>query len=124
MCRFCVNGLPGQDFDMFGGRDSMYGGLQGTSGRNVCGPSSRSVAPARTKPAVNLSAIKLPGAQTPAESPETSGTETKTVSAVTPEVTAEDIAVLTAKLETTELVDKSGAEEKTTGATDEKTEVC
>lgn len=24
MCRFCVNGLPGQDFDMFGGRDSMY----------------------------------------------------------------------------------------------------
>lgn len=23
MCRFCVNGLPGQEFDMFGGRDSM-----------------------------------------------------------------------------------------------------
>ncbi len=24
MCRFCVNGLPGQDFDMFGGMDSMF----------------------------------------------------------------------------------------------------
>ncbi len=24
MCRFCVNGIPGQDFEMFGGRDSMF----------------------------------------------------------------------------------------------------